>query len=529
MSLRPTGSSSSAARLGMTEATAVWILAVGVFLLGIAAGSPPVLEPQVFLEKFGYLLQREHLHLQHQAEELQEAISSFQRLSRLPVTGRLDSATLRQMSEPRCGVSDEGSQQLWDQRVRLVFSGRMRRSSRRRRSAARAEKWYKRHLTYRIVNWPRLLPLAAVRLAVGAAFQLWSNVSGLVFLEAPGGPADIRLAFYEGDHNDGTSNAFDGPGGTLAHAFLPRRGEAHFDRAERWSLDGHKGHNLFLVAAHEVGHTLGLQHSPVRHALMSPYYRRSRRRLLLSWDDVVAVQQLYGKPAGDGPVRLPAPVLQVVLQQLEVPEVQGEGPQYCQGVFDAVTADQNQTVLVFRGGLFWTVSPAGTASHPLPLQQRWPRLPAAIEAAAFSPPDSNWFFKGKRVWRYSSGGRLDPGFPRPSSQLGLPHHPDSAFYYPSLGNMVVLKGSRYWLLNLGALRGEPYYPRRLADWAGVPPGTNGALTRPDGRLYLFREQHYWKFDPMELRVTGEGHWATKLDWTGCGGGSESVQRADSSQ
>lgn len=87
------------------------------------------------------------------------------------------------------------------------------------------------------------------------------------------------------------------PGGTLAHAFLPRRGEAHFDRAERWSLDGHKGHNLFLVAAHEVGHTLGLQHSPVRHALMSPYYRRSRRRLLLSWDDVVAVQQLYGEEA----------------------------------------------------------------------------------------------------------------------------------------------------------------------------------------------------------------------------------------
>lgn len=84
-------------------------------------------------------------------------------------------------------------------------------------------------------------------------------------------------------------------GGTLAHAFLPRRGEAHFDRAERWSLGSHKGHNLFLVVAHEVGHTLGLQHSPVRHALMSPYYRRSRRHLLLSWDDVVAVQQLYGE------------------------------------------------------------------------------------------------------------------------------------------------------------------------------------------------------------------------------------------
>lgn len=74
------------------------------------------------------------------------------------------------------------------------------------------DKWYKRHLTYQIVNWPQHLSLGSVRLAVRAAFQLWSNVSGLVFQEVPGGPADIRLAFYEGDHNDGASNAFDGPG-----------------------------------------------------------------------------------------------------------------------------------------------------------------------------------------------------------------------------------------------------------------------------------------------------------------------------
>lgn len=56
-----------------------------------------------------------------------------------------------------------------------------------------------------------------MRLAVRAAFQLWSNVSGLVFREAPEGPADIRLAFYEGDHNDGASNAFDGPGEGQPH------------------------------------------------------------------------------------------------------------------------------------------------------------------------------------------------------------------------------------------------------------------------------------------------------------------------
>lgn len=50
-----------------------------------------------------------------------------------------------------------------------------------------------------------------------------------------------------------------------------------------------------MVTAHEIGHTLGLEHSPVRHALMSPYYRKLGRSLVLSWDDIIAVQQLYGE------------------------------------------------------------------------------------------------------------------------------------------------------------------------------------------------------------------------------------------
>lgn len=75
------------------------------------------------------------------------------------------------------------------------------------------EKWYKRHLTYRIMNWPRHLSQKSVRAAVRTAFQLWSNVSGLVFQEVVlDAPTDIRLAFYEGEHNDGSGNAFDGPG-----------------------------------------------------------------------------------------------------------------------------------------------------------------------------------------------------------------------------------------------------------------------------------------------------------------------------
>lgn len=53
-----------------------------------------------------------------------------------------------------------------------------------------------------------------------------------------------------------------------------------------------------MVLAHEIGHTLGLTHSPAPQALMAPYYKKLGRDALLSWDDVLAVQSLYGEPLG---------------------------------------------------------------------------------------------------------------------------------------------------------------------------------------------------------------------------------------
>ncbi|MGH0136111.1 UNVERIFIED_CONTAM: hypothetical protein FKN15_010893 [Acipenser sinensis] len=252
-----------------------------------------------------------------------------------------------------------------------------------------------------------------------------------------------------------------------------------------------------------------------------------------------------GKPFSGSAVQLPGRVFTSFLDSVEAeqPGTAQQAP-YCQAAFDAITMDLNHTVYIFKGGQYWTVSTAGQVSSAL-LREGWPGLPRAIEAAAVSQKDGKFYFfrvsavlcvwlccewlivasvdtstpccalagSGGRCWRYKDR-KLEAGFPMKSNTIGLPRHPDSAFYYQPLGRMVVLKGQRYFVLSQESLRVEPYYPRELADWKGVPPGANGVLTRPDGQLYFFKDDRFWRFDPGKLRVVGRGQWASELEWTG---------------
>ena len=73
-------------------------------------------------------------------------------------------------------------------------------------------------------------------------------------------------------------------------------GDLHFDDQEVWTLGtGDVGVNLTQAAAHEIGHSLGLDHSSDSSALMAPVYRGYKQEFDLQPDDIEKIQALYGK------------------------------------------------------------------------------------------------------------------------------------------------------------------------------------------------------------------------------------------
>lgn len=133
------------------------------------------------------------------------------------------------------------------------------------------------------------------------AFAAWSAVANIQFVEVPDNGVRFDGAGAKGDIRIG-AHTMDGQWGVLAHAFFPppggvsAAGDMHFDRHEVWSCTPGPGVvDIGIVAAHEIGHAIGLNHETrvERTALMNPYYNPNTASILLA-DDVAGAAALYG-------------------------------------------------------------------------------------------------------------------------------------------------------------------------------------------------------------------------------------------
>ncbi|VDM43468.1 unnamed protein product [Toxocara canis] len=384
-----------------------------------------------------------------------------------------------------------------------------------------------------------------VRREVNEAIDVWRRVSALQLNEVRSeADADIRILFAVGDHGD--PYHFDGTGSILAHAFPPGEGlggDVHLDDDERWTNaltgDPQSQRSLFLrkpirhdrakkaisevslrsIMMHEIGHSLGLSHSQQQDSIMYSFYQYDLPPQL-SYDDIVAIQSIYGRGHASAPERpkippkttptyqapLPSPSPRPPPQQPHTPtDVSNDetiAPDPCTSDIDAITEIRGE-VFAFKGDWFWRIHHDGHLSEgPRRVSSFWESLPSPIDAVV-EDDDKIIFFIGKNVYVYN-GHKKEAV--KPLTAIGLPEYVDHirlvySWNYWTEKPIYIWTDDEFWRVDKKSGKVEIGYPRKIATtWHYVPAEASAALTFNDD-LYFFAGTDVFKFHSINMSAT----------------------------
>uniref|UniRef100_A0A673N4R9 72 kDa type IV collagenase n=1 Tax=Sinocyclocheilus rhinocerous TaxID=307959 RepID=A0A673N4R9_9TELE len=262
-----------------------------------------------------------------------------------------------------------------------------------------------------------------------------------------------------------------------------------FDDDRKWGFCPDQGYSLFLVAAHEFGHALGLEHSEDPGALMAPIYTFTKT-LRLSDDDVKGIQELYVFtsifvlfiPLYTGvPTDKPLPT--------ELPPVTPMDVCNENIIFDAVAQIRGEIFFFKDRFLFRTADVRRKPTGPMLVATFWSELPEKIDAAYENPlEEKTVFFAGDEMWVYSAS-TLERDYPKKISSMGLPsdlHGIDAAYSFHKSKKTYIFAGNKFWRYNEAKKKMDPGFPKLIADsWSAVPDDLDAALSlNSDGKRLM---------------------------------------------
>ncbi|MBN3317899.1 MMP2 collagenase, partial [Atractosteus spatula] len=277
-----------------------------------------------------------------------------------------------------------------------------------------------------------------------------------------------------------------------------------YDDDRKWGFCPDQGYSLFLVAAHEFGHALGLEHSQDPGALMAPIYTYTKN-FKLSNDDIKGIQELYGVPTDKPLPPTQGPVTPMDLCQEDI-------------LFDAVSQLRGE-MFFFKDRFLWRSSnPRSKPKGPTLVATFWTELPEKFDAVYENPlEEKSVFFAGNELWVYSAS-TLEKGYPKKISTLGLPAdlpRVDAAFSFNKNKKTYIFAGDKFWRYNEAKKKMDPGFPKLIADaWNGIPDSLDAAFHfNGDGYSYFFKDGYYLKLDDRNLKIVKIGD--IKSDWLGC--------------
>ncbi|XP_058839762.1 matrix metalloproteinase-18-like [Topomyia yanbarensis] len=376
-------------------------------------------------------------------QSLTDLIRNFQRDHGLEETGVLDDDTKLVIGSPHCG------------------------SKKSSKKADDVMKWNKQSLTYRIENFPRGKAPEPIRRLLTKAFSEWSKVTNLDFQEVDDDDSDIEIGFGGKVHRQrGDKCTFD-DSQTLAHAYYPEVGDIHFN--SQYFFEGDTSLTDFLdTALHEIGHSLGLEHSRSKASLMHP--TESNGFTEPQPMDVEKIQALYGVRRGGRAMGT-------------------SGPRLCTlSKIDAAIDDEDGNVYFLAGNYFYNANE--TRSKGELISTKWPGLPGDIDAAFRYLDGRSYFFKGEKFWRFK-GSRLEPGHPRLIKKAfpGLPSNCD-AMMVDGDGDIYAFRGSQYWAYDPKSKKVSSSSPSSTRV-LGLPSNLDAALDT-ETTIGAFKSQSYYE-------------------------------------
>ncbi|KAM9829179.1 matrix metalloproteinase-9 [Syngnathus typhle] len=276
---------------------------------------------------------------------------------------------------------------------------------------------------------------------------------------------------------------------------------ASYDDDKKWGFCRDKGYSLFLVAAHEFGHALGLDHSSIRQALMYPMYTYVED-FSLHRDDVAGIQYLYGRREGPVPTP-PRPTTPFVSKTTTTTPktVDPNTKDICKvDKFDTITVIKNN-LYFFSDGYYWKKSARGNNGElkgPFRVSERWRALPTVIDAA-FEDLLTGYlyFFSGNQFWVYTGQSYVGP---RNIEKLGLPASVKMVQGALQRGKSKVLlfSGEEYWRMDVKTQKVEKGYPRYTQNaFGGVPSQPHDAF-QFNGHTYFYWDRFYWRLTSTKL-------------------------------
>ncbi|UJR26222.1 hypothetical protein I4U23_007565 [Adineta vaga] len=451
---------------------------------------------------------------------IKSLLQEYQKRFHLKMTGTLDESTKKHMNRPRCGNKDKAIAEL--------------------NTASQLNKyiWKRSSLTYSLRSFPTEINEADTNRIIREAFDAWLVHIPLEIKQVCSTcQADFVLDFARAQHTD--TYPFDGVGGTLAHAFFPEDGRVHFDKDETWTekFDG-TGTNLYLVAVHEIGHALGVDHSYNERSIMYPSYQLMQKSNILPQPDRDDIQSMYGKKQSSpvrttttttSPTRRPIittatrrPIIttttrrSIITTKPSVRVPSGDSHPRCRRYLDVAFDHPDGTLHTFDAGVLWRYLPDQHQwdSRTSTFQQAYAHLPKRLSGGVYDRNRNEViFFAGRTVYQYKIDDRnLAKYRDEKSLPRNLQNSVVGAIYYQRAIHIITSKTIRLFEMDKG------YQQSDERDLSEEFPRFTGTVTT----AFSYGDLHHFFTSDRLVYVWDErlGNWKTfgepmETGWFAC--------------